>query len=205
MSESVLLLHADCINRWLSKERQQAMKIALRAVIDRGTTMLTNEIAAVDIVVKIVQMLKNCEFFNASKEAALTMKKNHELKADVVDGAFDKYDAVAVARTIKNSIRAAFHLLAHEPHKLLVGSAADEIALQNELNTIANDYFITPERRRHLNECDLRIVGAIVLDHQSFLAAAGSTGGTARKSRERVGDTIIIDVDLFANFDIVVV
>ena len=133
------------------------------------------------------------------------LTQSSQLEAGVVDGASGKYGAVAVARTIKNPVRAAFHLLAHGPHRLLVGSAADEIALQNGLDTVANDYFTTPERRRHLDECDLGTVGAIVLDHQGSLAGAGSTGGTAGKSRGRVGDTAIIGAGLFADSDIAAV
>ena len=139
------------------------------------------------------------------------LTQSSQLEAGVVDGASGKYGAVAVTRSIKNPVRAAFHLLAHGPHTLLVGSAADEIALQSGLDTVANDYFTTPERRRHLDECDrgdggeLGTVGAIVLDHKGSLAAAGSTGGTAGKSRGRVGDTAIIGAGLFADSDIAAV
>ena len=81
------------------------------------------------------------------------------------------------------------------------------MAAQNGLDTGANDYFATDERR-HLDECDrgdgreLETVGAIVLDHRGSLAAAGSTGGTLGQTKGRVGDTAIIGAGLFADSDI---
>ena len=79
MPEPAVLLHAGCTNRWLGKERQQSIEVALRAVMDHATIMLNDKAAAADIAVEVVKMLEDCELFNAGKGAALTMKGDHEV------------------------------------------------------------------------------------------------------------------------------
>ncbi len=79
MPETVVLLHGGYSNCPPSKERRQAIEIALRAVLDHATTMLSNRAAATDIAVEVVSMLEDCKLFNAGKGSVLTMAGDHEV------------------------------------------------------------------------------------------------------------------------------
>lgn len=137
-----------------------------------------------------------------------------QLEAGVVDGATGKYGAVANTRLIKNPIYAADLLLRKGPHPMLVGPAADAMAKKEGLVTVQNNYFTTEARLSHLKssmaagddgDLSLGTVGAVVLDSQGRLAAAGSTGGTTGKMPGRIGDTAILGAGLYANSDIATV
>ena len=77
------------------------------------------------------------------------------------------------------------------------------------LETVPNEFFITPFRRAYWERSsqahndnavdDFGTVGALVLDSHGNLAAGGSTGGTTGKLSGRVGDTAVLGAGLYAN------
>lgn len=109
----------------------------------------------------------------------------------------------------KNPILTASALADHGPHCLLSGKAADDHTKHLGLETVPNEFFVTPFRRAYWELSsparnddildDLGSVGAVVLDSHGNLAAGGSTGGTTGKLSGRVGDTAILGAGLFAN------
>ena len=93
---------------------------------------------------------------------------------------------------------------------LLVGSGAEEFALEEGLALVPNHYFRTAERQEQL-ESEQRgervsdlvpaaqgTVGAVALDGDGNLAAATSTGGMTNKRPGRVGDSPIIGAGTYA-------
>lgn len=109
----------------------------------------------------------------------------------------------------KNPILTASALAEHGPHCILVGKAADDHTKSLGLETVPNEYFITPFGREYWKRSsqsmndkavdELGTVGALVLDTYGHLAAGGSTGGTTGKLSGRIGDTAILGAGLFAN------
>ncbi len=109
----------------------------------------------------------------------------------------------------KNPILTASALADYGPHCLLVGKVADDHTKHLGLETVPNEFFITPFRRASWERSsqahndnavdDLGAVGALVLDSHGNLAAGGSTGGTTGKLSGRVGDTAVLGAGLFAN------
>lgn len=105
-------------------------------------------------------------------------------------------------------------MLADRNLALLVGSAAEELAEQKDLDMVENSYFTTTGRKQywqsHLNRCGKKLdghgtVGAVALDVYGNLAAANSTGGTMFKAVGRVGDTAIIGAGIYADDRVAIV
>ena len=98
----------------------------------------------------------------------------------------------------------------NSPHVLLSGTGADRFAVEQNLDTVPESYFITDRRLRDLKrvqqlETDKKItlnsseqlyfknqrygtVGCVALDLNGNLAAGTSTGGMTNKKWGRIGD-----------------
>ena len=132
-----------------------------------------------------------------------------------MDGSSGHYGAVCCTTETKNPILTASALAEDGPHCLLVGKAADDHTRYLGLDTVPNEYFITPFRRAYWARSsqaqkktapeDFGTVGAIVLDSHGHLAAGGSTGGTTGKLSGRVGDTAVLGAGLYANDRVAIV
>jgi len=95
-------------------------------------------------------------------------------------------------------------------HVLLVGTGAEEFALEEGFVPVPNEYFQTEERRQQLEYVrqGQRVselvgspqgtVGAVAVDAAGDLAAATSTGGMTNKHSGRVGDSPIIGAGTYA-------
>jgi len=117
-------------------------------------------------------------------------------------------------RKVKNPILAARAVLEHGRRTFLIGPAADEFAQTSGVEMVPNDYFTTDMRKTHWEKRvdkasvaseDLETVGAVALDLQGHLAAAGSTGGLTCKMNGRLGDTAVMGAGLYVDENIAVV
>jgi len=97
---------------------------------------------------------------------------------------------------------------------MLTGSAADDLAARNGLDTVDNSYYTTSKRKNYWDANVARVrslaeghgtVGAVALDLHGNLAAANSTGGTMFKSVGRIGDTAIIGAGIYADDEVAIV
>lgn len=131
-----------------------------------------------------------------------------QLEAAIIDGATCEYRAAAGLRHTKNPIQLARSMLALESPNLIVGDAADELAVTQGLHMVENTYFTTAKRRQFWlakkaaatsPKDEHGTVGAVVLDVHGNLAAANSTGGIMMKSIGRVGDTAIPGAGIYAD------
>lgn len=173
------------------------------AVLDRGGTSL-------DAVTLAVRMLEDDPLFNAGRGAALTRDGWAELDAAVMEGRQQRAGAVASVRHVKNPIELARRVMEKSRHVLLVSAGAEEFALEEGFELVANGYFRTDERRLQLDSerrgravSDLfpgtqGTVGAVALDADGNLAAATSTGGLTNKRQGRVGDSPLIGAGTYA-------
>ncbi|KAL8929841.1 MAG: hypothetical protein Q9208_000985 [Pyrenodesmia sp. 3 TL-2023] len=210
-----ILLHAGTTESWIADPgSQKSAEQALFDIAREAGSRLASGARSVDIVEHVVSYLEDCPLFNAGKGAVLNNKGKHELEAGIVDGSTGAYGAVTCVDSIKNPIKAARLVMDTQPHCFLTGAAAIEVASRHGIDIVPNSYFTTATRSAHwkayagrLNEPgpDLETVGAVALDIQGNLAAAGSTGGLTYKMPGRIGDTAIAGAGLFADQDVAIV
>jgi asparaginase (EC 3.5.1.1) len=161
-------------------------------------------------VTTAVKILEDDPLFNAGRGAALTREGRAELDAAVMDGRQQRAGAVASVRHVKNPVELARRVMEKSRHVLLVGSGAEEFALEEGLELVPNTYFLTDERKlqleseqrgRHVSDlipAPVGTVGAVALDAAGNLAAATSTGGMSNKRSGRVGDSPVIGAGTYA-------
>ena len=228
MTRAVIAIHggAGAIARGaMSAEKEQQYIQALSDVVASGQAILAAGGSALDAVTEAVRLLEECPLFNAGKGSVFTHQGTHELDACVMDGGSLNVGAVAGVSHIRNPVLAARAVLEHSPHVLFIGSGAESFAAQHGLETVAADYFSTPERWEQLqraldsqqmlldhdgasqtnggdpldNDRKFGTVGAVACDLQGNLAAATSTGGMTNKQAGRVGDSPIVGAGCYAN------
>jgi L-asparaginase / beta-aspartyl-peptidase len=200
----------EALNPELEQEYREALVLAIAA----GEGILQNGGSAVDAVEAAVAEMEDCALFNAGKGAVFTHEGQHELDASIMDGRRRRAGAVAGLKHIRNPIRLCRHIMDHSEHVLMIGSGAEQFALEHGFGLVENSYFTTEFRREQwlrLKDTDntaldhsthhLRkygTVGAVAYDMKGNLAAATSTGGVTNKRFGRVGDSPIIGAGTYA-------
>src|SRR5579862_413761 len=195
----------------LLPEREQRYRAGLEAALDGGYAVLERGGSSLDAVTAAVRVLEDDPLFNAGRGAALTRDGAAELDAAIMEGRQMRAGAVASVRHVKNPIELARRVMEKSRHVLLVGSGAEEFALEEGCVLVPNHYFRTAERLEQL-EFEQRgqrvsdllppaprgTVGAVARDASGNLAAATSTGGMTNKRPGRVGDSPIIGAGTYA-------
>jgi len=191
-------------------ERGERFKRSLAQALDAGFEILASNGSSLDAVTTAVRILEDDPLFNAGRGAALTRDGGVELDAAVMDGNQQRAGAVASVRHVRNPVDLARRVMEKSRHVLLVGTGAEEYALEEDIPLVANTYFRTEDRRKQLEVTqgggrvsDLipvtkGTVGAVALDSAGNLAAATSTGGMTNKRVGRVGDSPIIGAGTYA-------
>ena len=194
----------------LPEERERQYRASLESALDAGYAVLERAGSSLDAVSTAVRILEDDPLFNAGRGAALTRDGSAELDAAIMDGKRQRAGAVACVRQVRNPIDLARRVMEKSRHVLLVGSGAEEFALEEGIALVANEYFQTEERRQQLESArrgervselvasPLGTVGAVALDTEGNLAAATSTGGMTNKRLGRVGDSPIIGAGTYA-------
>ncbi len=194
----------------LSAERERQYRDGLAAALDAGYAILEKGGSSLDAVTAAVHTLEDDPLFNSGRGAALTCDGAAELDAAVMEGRQLRAGAVAAVRHVRNPIELARRVMEKSRHVLLVGSGAEEFALEEGLPLVPNAWFRTEERRAQLESersgrpvSDLipssqGTVGAVAIDSAGDLAAATSTGGMTNKRQGRVGDSPIIGAGTYA-------
>lgn len=186
----------------------------LASALRAGWAILSKGGAAVDAVEAAVRVMEDSPHFNAGHGSAFNTEGEHELDASIMDGATLAAGAICGAKRIRNPIVAAKALMLRGDPLLLAGSAADDFAEHEGVDTVENAHFSTERRRKNLASMKLReivgtaaeaseaekhgTVGAVACDAQGHLAAATSTGGYTNKPVGRVGDSPIIGAGTYA-------
>ena len=131
-----------------------------------------------------------------------------QLDAIVMDGRTMEAGAVAAVERIRNPIRLARRVLEASEHMMLVGTGAEQFALEQGMSLCSPEELII-ERERLAWEGSRQTgkaaraeawhvppssgtVGAVALDAKGNLAGGTSTGGTCCKFPGRVGDSPLI-------------
>ena len=198
----------------MTPERAASYRAGLAAALDAGYEILARGGSALDAVTAAVRIMEDDPQFNAGRGAVLNHDGIAELDAAIMDGNGPRAGAVAAVHHVKNPIELARLVMDKSPHVLLVGSGAEEFALEQGVMLVPESYFVVPQREKELEEAKrehivpLRpsappgaagTVGAVALDRAGNLAAATSTGGLTNKLAGRVGDSPIIGAGTYAS------
>jgi beta-aspartyl-peptidase (threonine type) len=215
---------AGVINRAdMTPEREARYRAGLEAARDAGYAVLERGGSSLDAVTAAVRTLEDDDQFNAGRGAVLNHDGVAELDSSIMEGKTLRAGAVAGVKHVRNPVELARLIMEKSPHVMLVGTGAEEFALENGVTLVPNSYFRTDTRVRQLEralqeekekasgqsstlaprgagQTDAKgTVGAVALDRDGNLAAATSTGGMTNKRAGRVGDSPIIGAGTYAN------
>ena len=196
----------------LTPESDRIYRAGLEAALRAGFAVLDGGGTSLDAVTVAVQALEDDPLFNAGRGAVLSANGLHELDASIMDGRDRSAGAVSGVRHVRSPIVLARLVMERSPHVMLSGEGAEEFALEQGLEPVANSHFTTERRQRELElllqgqkaagkEALMGTVGAVALDAHGNLAAATSTGGMTGKKWGRVGDSPIIGAGTYAAND----
>lgn len=196
----------------LTDEQDTAGRAGLNSALDAGIAVLEGSGSALDAVEAAVRVLEDDAHFNAGRGSVLTYEGRIELDAAIMDGASRDAGAVAGVTATRNPVMLARKVMEESPHVLLSRDGADQFAVEKGIEPVEQDYFITTERQRQLDELKARpdgsyydvdmkygTVGAVALDSQGHVAAATSTGGLTGKRWARIGDSPLIGAGTYAD------
>lgn len=120
--------------------------------------------------------------------------------------------SVMFLEKIKNPISVARKIMENTPHIMLVGSGAQQWALENgfEINEYVNpeatkayqEWLKTSQYQPVINFENHDTIGIIAMDTHGDLSGACSTSGMAYKIRGRVGDSPIIGAGLYVDNEV---
>jgi beta-aspartyl-peptidase (threonine type) len=190
-------------------DHERRAREGLHEALEAGSALLADGGTAVDAVEAAVRVLEDDPCFNAGRGSVLTADGRVELDAAIMDGRDRRCGAVAGLSTTRAPVSLARALMERGPHVLVSYEGADEMARGLGLEQVGNDWFVTGERRRQLDELlakggfDAEVkygtVGAVALDASGHVAAATSTGGLTAKRWGRIGDSPLIGAGTYAD------
>ncbi|XP_010244253.1 PREDICTED: probable isoaspartyl peptidase/L-asparaginase 2 [Nelumbo nucifera] len=129
----------------LPQERQEEAKQLLTRCLNLGTSALRSSLPAIDVVELVVRELETDPLFNSGRGSALTAKGTVEMEASIMDGPRRRCGAVSGLTTVKNPVSLARLVMEKSPHSYLAFSGAEEFAMQQGVEVVDNEYFITEE------------------------------------------------------------
>ena len=213
MSDWTLMIHGGCGAMrpdTVPPEQEEAARAGLDEALDAGSAILSSSGSALDAVEAAARVLEEDPAFNAGRGCVLDATGRAELDAAIMDGRDRRAGAVAGLSTTRAPVSAARAAMEHSPHILLTYAAADRFTAAHGLEQVANDWFITPERRAQLDkvlaaggkfDSDIKYgtIGAVAVDQAGHVAAATSTGGLTAKRWGRIGDSPLIGAGTYAD------
>ena len=195
----------------LTPPLDEAGRSGLNAALDAGEAILAAGGSALDAVEAAARVLEEDPCFNAGRGSVLAYDGHVELDAAIMEGRERRCGAVAGLRSTRAPISASRAVMEQSPHVLMSYEGADDFACEAGLEQVPNRWFVTPERRRQLDEllargseafdADIKYgtIGAVAVDSQGHVAAATSTGGLTAKRWGRIGDSPLIGAGTYAD------
>lgn len=195
----------------LSDELDGLGRAGLNAALAAGSAILGAGGSSLDAVEAAARVLEEDPCFNAGRGSVLAYDGHVELDAAIMDGRDRRCGAVAGLKSTRAPISAARAVMEQSPHVLMSYDGADDFACEAGLEQVPNRWFVTPERRRQLDEllasgsqafdADIKYgtVGAVAVDQAGHVAAATSTGGLTAKRWGRIGDSPLIGAGTYAD------
>ncbi len=191
--------------------QEDAIRDALGRALDTGSAILKTGGTSLDAVEATVRVLEDDPHFNAGRGTALSYDGVAELDAAIMDGRDRNAGAVARVTATRSPVGLARAVMDNSRHVFLAGIGADAFSLENGVEQVDPEWFVTPERRANLIELkansvdaydvDMKYgtVGAVACDVHGHVAAATSTGGVTGKRWGRIGDSPVIGAGTYAD------
>ncbi len=189
-----------------------------------GWEMLRSGASADDVVERVVCSLEDDGAFDAGSGSHLNALGQIELDASIMNGKTLRCGAVAAVHRVKNPVSLARKIMDNSEHILLVGSGAEQFALDQGMLLCQPNELISPRERsaweasqgqNHYSTKDAfrkeklaslpdfglagDTVGTVAMDKDGNICVGTSTGGTFRKHPGRVGDSPLIGCGSYAD------
>ncbi len=182
-----------------SDAAKKAKQDALAQIVRRSYEYLVSH-TALETVTYAVELLEDCELFNAGTGSQIQRDGKIRMSAALMDGVSLRFSGVINIEDVKNPIRVAERLLSTDD-RVLGGEGALDFARKNGFefyNTETN--FRREEYKTRSGRARLGTVGCVALDPQGKLAAATSTGGKGFEIPGRISDSATVAGN-YANAD----
>ena len=191
-------------------EEREAHETGALAAARLGFDSLKRGASALDTVEAVVTLLEDDPALNAGTGSVLNRRGEAVLDASIMDGEDLRVGGVAAVRTVRNPVRVARRVIDATRQVLLAGPGAEEFARQQGFEAIRPEDLVVAREVERLRDHQARrarwraaapgdTVGAVAIDREGRIAAAGSTGGTLGKHPGRVGDTPLPGAGLYAD------
>ncbi|MBM4428778.1 MAG: asparaginase [Chloroflexi bacterium] len=212
MRQPRLIVHGGAWN--IPDDKDEAHIQGVQTAIAHVWPQLQLGMSALDAVEAAVGVMEEDPTFDAGRGSFLNANAEIELDAIIMDGATLNLGAVAAIQNVLHPVRVARLVMERTEHCLLVGVGAQAFARRMGVPVLDPRELLTPRelafyekikddpsyRTRDLFEpTPMGTVGAVAMDQAGNLAAATSTGGTARKLPGRVGDSPLAGAGAYAD------
>ena len=218
-----ILIHggADTKRIGQSTEKKDKIRRFLESSVSHGFDALKKDNIAVDSVEIAITSMEDSGIFNAGKGACLTLDKQIEMDASIMDGRDISAGCVGMVKGICNPIKLARQVMERTDHVMIVSDGVNKLAKlsnmhigrsspnQQSLNKFYdikrnmknrwkknNDllFMALDHNNRHLGT-----VGAVAIDKEGNVASGVSTGGRWLKMSGRIGDSAVIGGGFYAD------
>jgi len=221
MKKPVIVVHGGA-GLWRPERRKPGLA-GVKEAATVGFETLKADGTALDAVEAAVVCMEENEVFNAGLGSTLTINKQVEMEASIMDGRTLSAGAVGLLRDVKNPVRLARIVMEHTDHVFVSSTGAEKLAeifnlekrepltklrvrywseLKQKLNSERGIYYL-PKLKKLLTAYpklfETDTVGAVALDRDGNVAAATSTGGLTLKLPGRIGDTPLIGCGTYAD------
>ncbi|MEO1257716.1 MAG: isoaspartyl peptidase/L-asparaginase [Bacteroidota bacterium] len=209
-----LIVHGGAWN--IPDEYDEAHLNGVTLAVSTVFPRLAKGMSALEAVEAAVNILEEDPTFDSGRGAFLNERGEVELDAMIMDGRNLDFGSVAAVRNLLHPVSVARKVMEETEHCLLVGEGALLFAKKMGFEELPPESLLTPRelaffkkiknepsfKTHHpfeFRELPMDTVGAVALDEKGHIAAATSTGGTARKMVGRVGDSPICGAGAYAD------
>tara|TARA_B100001094_G_scaffold328872_1_gene390322 strand:- start:836 stop:1717 length:882 start_codon:yes stop_codon:yes gene_type:complete len=193
-----IIIHGGCGSLIENKNLEKEIKKELKDIIIVGENLLKNNSNSRKVGVKCIQLLEDCEYFNAGKGAVYNKEKKHQLDCTAMDGKSNTYVGLGNIKNVKNPIILANKMFTHYPNTIIVGNNTTKLAKKFNLKIVNNSYYDSKYSKIH-NEVKYSTVGIVVMDKKGNIFCANSTGGLEGKPVDRISGSAFILSDVYCN------
>ncbi len=218
-----ILIHggADTKRIGQSTEKKDKIRRFLRSSVSHGFAALKKGNSAVDSVEVSVASMEDSGVFNAGIGACLTIDKQIEMDASIMDGSDISAGCVGMVKGVYNPIKLARQVMERTDHVMIVSDGANKLAKLSNMHIVRhipsqqslnkyNDIKRNMKNRWEKNNDllfmsldhdshHLGTVGAVAIDKQGNVASGVSTGGRWLKMSGRLGDSAVIGGGFYAD------
>jgi L-asparaginase / beta-aspartyl-peptidase len=221
LSDFGILIHGGAGTEKIKRSSKRAKDItnSLVSSVCNGFEILRKENGtAVDAVESAVANMENSGVFNAGLGSCLTVDKQIEMDASIMNGKDISVGSVGMVQNVQNPIKLARLVMESTDHVMFVSEGANKLAKllgiefrhykisQQKLKTYNKYYKQMKSRWRKNNQLltshnnnHYGTVGAVAIDRKGNVASAASTGGRWLKIHGRIGDSAIVGAGIYAD------